>query len=181
LRWRIEHAQHVQPVDVPRFKQLGVIASMQGIHSTSDGPWIAKRLGEERARRTSYLFRTFLDAGVVVTNGTDVPVEDINPIASFYAAVSKKTRDGTRFVYEQHMTREEALRAYTMSNAYAAFEEHLKGSITPGKLADLVVLSKDIMRVPEDEIPTARVDLTILGGRVRYQRGSGVTETSSSR
>jgi predicted amidohydrolase YtcJ len=179
LRWRIEHAQHVQPSDVPRFKQLGVIASMQGIHSTSDGPWIPKRLGEERARRTSYLFRTFLDAGVVVTNGTDVPVEDINPIASLYAAVSKKTRDGTRFVYEQHMTREEALRAYTMSNAYAAFEENLKGSITPGKLADLVVLSKDIMRVPEDEIPTARVDLTILGGRVRYQRGSGVTETSS--
>jgi predicted amidohydrolase YtcJ len=171
LRWRIEHAQHVQPSDVPRFKQLGVIASMQGIHATSDGPWIPKRLGEERARRTSYLFRTMLDAGVVVTNGTDVPVEDIDPIVSFYAAVSKRTRDGTRFVPEQRMTREEALRSYTMSNAYAAFEENLKGSITPGKLADLVVLSKDIMRVPEDEIPTARVDLTILGGRVRYERG----------
>jgi predicted amidohydrolase YtcJ len=171
LRWRIEHAQHLQPSDVPRFKQLGVIASMQGIHATSDGPWIPKRLGEERARATSYLFRTLLDAGVVVTNGTDVPVEDINPIASFYSAVSKKTRDGTRFVPEQRMTREEALRAYTMSNAYAGFEEGIKGSITPGKLADLVVLSKDIMRVPEDEIPTARVDLTIVGGQVRYERG----------
>jgi predicted amidohydrolase YtcJ len=171
LRWRIEHAQHLQLSDVPRFKQLGVIASMQGIHATSDGPWIPKRLGEQRARATSYLFRTLLDAGVVVTNGTDVPVEDINPIASFYSAVSKKTRDGTRFVPEQRMTREEALRSYTMSNAYAGFEEGIKGSITPGKLADLVVLSKDIMRVPEDEIPSARVDLTVLGGRVRYERG----------
>jgi predicted amidohydrolase YtcJ len=104
-----------------------------------------------------------------------VPVEDIDPIASFYATVSKKTRDGTRFVPEQRMTREEALRSYTMSNAYAAFEEGLKGSITPGKLADLVVLSKDIMRVPEDEIPSARVDLTIVGGQVRYQRGAGAT------
>jgi predicted amidohydrolase YtcJ len=171
LRWRIEHAQHLQPSDVPRFRQLGVIASMQGIHATSDGPWIPKRLGEERARRTSYLFRTLLDAGVVVTNGTDVPVEDIDPIASFYASVSKRMRDGTRFVPEQRMTREEALRSYTMSNAYAAFEENLKGSITPGKLADLVVLSKDIMRVPENEIPTARVDMTIVGGRVSYERG----------
>ena len=175
LRWRIEHAQHLQLSDVPRFRRLGVIASMQGIHATSDGPWIPKRLGEARARATSYLFRTLLDSGVVVTNGTDVPVEDIDPIASFYAAVSKRMRDGSRFVPEQRMTREEALRSYTMSNAYAAFEEGLKGSITPGKLADLVVLSKDIMRVPEDEIPTARVDLTILGGRVRYERGAGVT------
>lgn len=175
LRWRIEHAQHLALSDVPRFRQLGVIASMQGIHSTSDGPWIPRRLGEARARATSYLFRTLLDAGVTVTNGTDVPVEDIDPIASFYAAVSKRTGDGARFVPEQRMTREEALRSYTMSNAYAAFEEHIKGSITPGKLADLVVLSKDIMRVPEDEIPTARVDLTILGGRVRYERGAAVT------
>ena len=175
VRWRIEHAQHLALSDVPRFKQLGVIASMQGIHATSDGPWIPRRLGEARARATSYLFRTLLDAGVVVTNGTDVPVEDIDPIASFYASVSKRTRDGTRFVPEQRMTREEALRSYTMSNAYAAFEENIKGSITPGKLADLVILSKDIMRVPEDEIPSTRVDMTILGGRVRYERGSGVT------
>ena len=175
LRWRIEHAQHLALSDVQRFKQLGVIASMQGIHATSDGPWIPRRLGDARARATSYLFRTLLDAGVVVTNGTDVPVEDIDPIASFYASVSKRTRDGTRFVPEQQMTREEALRSYTMSNAYAAFEENLKGSITPGKLADLVVLSKDIMRIREDEIPTARVDVTILGGRVRYQRGAGAT------
>jgi predicted amidohydrolase YtcJ len=109
-----------------------------------------------------------------VTNGTDVPVEDTDPIASFYASVSRRTRDGSVFLPAQRMTREEALRSYTLANAYAAFEEQVKGSITPGKLADLVVLSKDIMRVPEEEIPTARVDLTVLGGKVRYRRGEGV-------
>jgi predicted amidohydrolase YtcJ len=175
LRWRIEHAQHLHPRDVPRFRQLGVIASMQGVHATSDGPWVEKRLGAERTLSGSYLWRSLLDAGVVVTNGTDVPVEDTDPIASFYATVSRMTRDGTRFLPSQRMTRDEALRSYTLANAYASFEEGVKGSITPGKLADLVVLSKDIMRVPEAEIPTARVDLTILGGKVRYRRGSGVT------
>ena len=174
LRWRIEHAQHLALSDVPRFRRLGVIASMQGIHATSDGPWIPRRLGDQRARATSYLFRTLLDSGVVVTNGTDVPVEDVDPIASFYASVSKRMADGRRFVPEQRMTREEALRSYTLANAYAAFEEGLKGSITPGKLADLVVLSRDIMRVPEGEIPGTRVDLTIVGGRVVYERGMGV-------
>ncbi len=172
LRWRDEHAQHVDPADLPRFRQLGVIASMQGVHTTSDGPWVAKRLGEERARRTSYPWRSLLDAGVVVTNGTDTPVEDVDPIASFYGAVARRTRDGTVFVPEQRVTREEALRAATLSNAYAAFEERTKGSITPGKLADLVVLSKNIMTVPEAEIPTARVDLTVLGGQVRYDRAA---------
>ena len=170
LRWRDEHAQHIDPSDVPRFKQLGVIASMQGVHTISDGPWVAKRLGEERARRTSYLWRSLIDAGAVVTNGTDTPVEDVDPIVSFYGSVSRKTKDGTVFVPEQRVTRAEALAAYTINNAYAAFEEKEKGSITPGKLADLVVLSKNIMTVPEDEIPTARVDLTILGGTVRYER-----------
>jgi predicted amidohydrolase YtcJ len=175
LRWRIEHAQHVQPSDVPRFRQLGVIASMQGVHTISDGPWVAKRLGEERARRTSYPWRSLIDAGAVVTNGTDTPVEDVDPIPSFYGSVSRKTREGVVFVPEQRVTREEALAAYTINNAYAAFEEKEKGSLTPGKLADIVVLSKNIMTVPEDEIPTARVDLTILGGRVRYQRTPSTT------
>lgn len=170
LRWRIEHAQHVDPADVPRFARLGVIASMQGVHTISDGPWVAKRLGEERARRTSYPWRSLLDAGAIVTNGTDVPVEDVDPIMSFYGSVSRKTKDGTVFIPAQRVTREEALRAYTLANAYAAFEENEKGSITPGKLADIDVLSKNIMTIPEDEIPTARVDLTILGGRVRYER-----------
>ncbi|MEJ7813386.1 MAG: amidohydrolase [Gemmatimonadaceae bacterium] len=170
LRWRVEHAQHLTPSDVPRFKRLGVIASMQANHATSDGPWVLKRLGPERARSGAYLWRSLLDAGVVVTNGTDVPVEKIDPIAVFYSSVTRKTLDGTPFFPEQRMTRQEALYSYTMANAYAAFEEASKGSVTPGKLADIVILSKDIMRVPEDEIPTARVDVTILGGKVRYRR-----------
>jgi predicted amidohydrolase YtcJ len=171
LRWRDEHSQHIDPADVPRFAQLGVIASMQGVHTISDGPWVAKRLGEERARRTSYPWRSLIDAGAVVTNGTDVPVEDVDPIMSFYGSVSRKTKEGKVFVPEQRVTREEGLRAYTLNNAYSAFEEKEKGSLTSGKLADIVVLSKNIMTIPEDEIPTARVDLTILGGKVRYERG----------
>jgi predicted amidohydrolase YtcJ len=170
LRWRIEHAQHIDPADVPRFARLGVIASMQGVHTISDGPWVPKRLGEERARRTSYPWRSLIDAGAMVTNGTDVPVEDIDPIVSFWGSVARKTKDSTVFVPEQRVTRAEALAAYTINNAYAAFEEREKGSLTPGKLADIVVLSKDIMTIPEDEIPTARVDLTILGGTVKYTR-----------
>jgi len=170
LRWRIEHAQHVQPQDVARFKRLGVIASMQGAHITSDAPWVPKRLGEERAWRTSYRWRSLMDAGAVVTNGTDTPVEDVDPIASFYGAVSRRTKDGAVFVPEQRVSREEALRSYTLNNAFAAFEEQEKGSLSPGKLADIAVLSKDILAVPEQEIPSARVDLTILGGAVRYTR-----------
>jgi hypothetical protein len=170
LRWRIEHAQHLHPDDIGRFAELGVIAAMQGIHGTSDGPWVLKRLGEERARSGAYVWRSLLDSGAIIANGTDVPVEDIDPIASFYASVSRRMADGQTFYPEQRMTREEALKSYTAWNAYAAFEEDIKGSITPGKLADIVVLSKDIMLVPEEEIPTARVDVTILGGKVRYRR-----------
>jgi predicted amidohydrolase YtcJ len=170
LRWRDEHTQHLDPADRPRFKQLGVIASVQGVHAISDGPWIPRRLGEERGNRISYSFRSLIDAGAIVTNGTDVPVEDVNPLMSFYGFVSRKMNNGKVFVPEERVTREEALRSYTINNAYAAFEEKEKGSLTPGKLADIVVLSKNIMTVPEDEIPTARVDLTILGGKIRYQR-----------
>lgn len=175
LRWRIEHAQHIDPTDIPRFKQLGVIASMQGVHTISDGPWVAKRLGEERARRTSYPWRSLIDAGVIVTNGTDTPVEDVDPIMSFYGSVTRKTREGTIFVPEQRVTRDEGLRAYTLNNAYASFQEKELGSLTPGKYADIVILSKNIMTVPDDEIPTARVDLTILGGKIRYERKATTT------
>lgn len=169
LRWRIEHAQHLHPDDISRFAKLGIIASMQGVHATSDGPWVLKRLGPERAKSGAYLWRSLLDAGVVIANGTDTPVEDIDPIASFAASVTRRMADGTAFYPEQRMTREEALRSYTLNGAYAAFEEDIKGSITPGKLADVVVLSKDILKVPEAEIPTAKVVLTILGGRVRWR------------
>ena len=171
LRWRIEHAQHLDPADVPRFAQLGVIAAMQGTHATSDGPWIPKRLGEERALKTSYVFRDLINSGAIISNGTDVPVEDIDPIASFYAAVTLMTNTGEPFNPAHRMTREEALRSYTINGAYAAFEETSKGSLIPGKLADVAVLSKDIMTVPDSEIPTAVVELTIVGGKVKYRRG----------
>jgi predicted amidohydrolase YtcJ len=174
LRWRIEHAQHLDPADIPRFAELGVIASMQGNHATSDGLWVPERVGQERARHGAYVWRSLLDAGAVVTNGTDVPVERIDPIASFDAAVSRRLRDGSIFFPEQRMTREEALYSYTMANAFAAFEEDVKGSISVGKLADLVVLSKDIMRVPEEEIRDTRVAYTILGGRVVYRAPAAV-------
>jgi len=172
LRWRIEHAQHLDPADVPRFAELGVIASMQGVHAASDGPWLPKRLGEKRAGEISYVWRSLLDAGATVTNGTDAPVEDIDPIASFHASVTRRMANGEFFHPEQSMTREEALRSYTINNAYAAFEDHLKGSITPGKLADITVLSKDIMTIPVDEIPTANVDYTIVGGKIAYSRAT---------
>jgi predicted amidohydrolase YtcJ len=167
-RWRIEHAQHLDPDDVPRFAALGVIASMQGIHASSDGPWLAQRLGEVRAGRLSYVWRSLIDSGALVTNGSDAPVEDVDPIASFHASVTRKMPNGEPFHPEQAMTRTEALRSYTLHNAYAAFEERQKGSITPGKLADVVVLSADITAIPADEIPGARVVHTILGGRVVF-------------
>jgi hypothetical protein len=170
LRWRIEHAQHLHPDDVPRFAALGVIASMQGIHCTSDAPWVPRRLGEERAAAESYLWRSLLDSGAVVTNGTDAPVEDVDPIASFYATVTRRLADGSVFLPEQRLSRLEALRSYTLANAYAAFEEGIKGSLAPGKLADVAVLSLDVLEVPEHRIPEARVDLTIVGGDVRFRR-----------
>jgi predicted amidohydrolase YtcJ len=169
LRWRVEHAQHIDPADVPRFAKLGVIASMQGIHCTSDGPWVLKRLGEERAKSGAYVWRDLIDSGAVVTNGTDVPVEDADPIASFYASVTRIMADGTAFFPGQVMTREEALRSYTIQNAYAAFEEDVKGSLSPGKYADIVVLSKDILTVPPEEIREAKVLYTIVGGRILYR------------
>ena len=169
LRWRDEHSQHIDPADIARFRALGVIASMQGIHTISDGPWVPRRLGEERARRTSYPWRALWDAGVIVTNGTDVPVEKIDPIPSFWGSVSRIVADGSVFFPEQRVTRAEGLQAYTLNNAYAAFEEREKGSITVGKLADLAVLTKDIMTIPDRDIPTARVAMTVLGGKVVYE------------
>jgi predicted amidohydrolase YtcJ len=169
LRWRVEHAQHIHPDDVPRFAKLGVVASMQGIHCTSDGPWVLKRLGEERAKSGAYVWRDLIASGAVVTNGTDTPVEDADPIASFYASVTRIMSDGTAFFPEQTMTREEALKSYTLQNAYAAFEEDVKGSLSPGKYADIVVLSKDILTVPADEIPQTKVVYTIVGGKILYR------------
>jgi hypothetical protein len=170
LRWRIEHAQHIDPADIPRFAELGVIASMQGIHCTSDAPFVILRLGPKRAEEGAYVWQSLMRSGALVTNGTDTPVEDVDPIACFYASVSRKLKDGSVFFPEQRMSREEALRSYTVNNAYSAFEESSKGSLAPGKLADVTVLSKDILTIPEDEIPKAQVDYTIVGGKVMYQR-----------
>ena len=169
LRWRIEHAQHLDTTDIPRFKELEVIASMQGIHCTSDAPFVEKRLGLERAKFGAYPWRSLLDAGVVIANGTDAPVEDVDPIESFYASVTRKRADnGFEFFPEQRMTRAEAVYSYTLGNAYAAFEEEAKGSLKTGKLADIVVLSKDLLQCTDDEILETEILMTIVGGEVKY-------------
>lgn len=171
VRWRIEHAQHIDTADMPRFKQWNIIASMQGIHCTSDAPFVEKRLGPFRARYTSYPWRSLLDLGVVIANGTDAPVEDVDPIPSFYASVTRKRADtGMEFYPEQKMTRAEALYSYTLGNAYAGFEEQTKGSITPGKLADMVLLSKNLLTCSDEEILQAKVIKTMVGGKVKYDR-----------
>jgi predicted amidohydrolase YtcJ len=169
-RWRIEHAQHLHPADIPRFGKLGVIASMQGVHCTSDAPYVIARLGAKRAEEGAYVWPKLMKAGAVVTNGTDAPVEDVDPIASFYATVTRKLPDGTVFFPDQRLSRLEALKSYTINGAYAAFEEKTRGSLKPGKYADMVVLSKDIMTIPDDEIPSTHVMYTIVGGKIRYTR-----------
>jgi predicted amidohydrolase YtcJ len=168
LRWRIEHAQHLNAADVPRFGKLGVVASMQGIHATSDAPYVLARLGPARAAEGAYVWQKLMKAGAIVSNGTDVPVERIDPIANYYATVTRKTKDGSVFYGDQKMSREDALKSYTWNAAYAAKEETLKGSLAVGKLADVTVLSKNIMTVPDDEIPSTKVTKTIVGGKVVY-------------
>jgi predicted amidohydrolase YtcJ len=170
LRWRVEHAQHLHPSDIPRFGQLGVIASMQGIHCTSDAPYVPARLGDKRAEEGAYVWQKLMKSGALVTNGTDAPVEDVDPIASYYATVSRKLKDGSVFYPEQRMNRMEALRSYTINTAHAAFEDKTKGTLEVGKYADMVVLTKDILTVPEEEIPSAEVAYTIVGGKVRYKQ-----------
>jgi len=169
-RWRVEHAQHLSPDDIPRFAELGVIASMQGIHCTSDAPYVIQRLGEERARSGAYVWRSLLDSGAHIANGTDAPVEDVSALESFYASVTRiRIDNGQPFFPEQKMTRAEALYSYTLGNAYAAFEEDLKGSLTEGKLADLVVLSKDLINCADEEILDTKVLMTFVGGELKYK------------
>jgi predicted amidohydrolase YtcJ len=168
LRWRVEHAQHISAADIPRFGKMGVIASMQGIHCTSDAPYVIERLGAARAQEGAYVWQKLMKTGAVVANGTDAPVEDVDPIPSYYASVSRKLKDGKVFYPDQRMSRMEALKSYTINGAYAAFEESNRGSLKVGKYADVTVLSKDILKVPEDDIPTAKVVYTIVGGKVLY-------------
>jgi hypothetical protein len=169
-RWRIEHCQVIHPDDLLRFSELGVIASVRGVFATSDGPWVVDRLGPDRVRERGYPYQTLIQSGVVLVNGTDPPVEDIDPVANFYDTVSRRLADGSVFGPEQRLTRQQALASYTVNNAYAAFEEEIKGTLTPGKLADITVLSRDIMAVPEEEILAAEAVYTIVGGEIRYQR-----------
>ncbi len=169
-RWSVEHAQHLHPDDIPRFSELNVIASMQGIHGTSDGPWVLARLGEERARSGAYMWRDLLDSGAVICNGTDAPVEPISPIASFHASITREMTSGDTFFPDQAMDRMEALESYTSACAYASFMEGLIGTITPGKYADLVVLDRDILTVSPDEVAGAQVDFTIVHGEIRHRR-----------
>jgi len=170
LRWRIEHAQHISAADIPRFGQLGVIPAMQANHATSDAPYVPARLGEKRAEEGAYVWQKLMKSGAIIANGTDVPVERIDPMANFYATIMRKTKDGTVFYGDQKMSRAEALKSMTWNGAFAAKEETLKGSISVGKLADITVLSKDIMTVAEEEIPATTVSYTIVGGKVAYQR-----------
>jgi predicted amidohydrolase YtcJ len=174
LRWRIEHAQHLNPSDIPRFGQMGVVASMQGIHACSDAPYVLPRLGMQRAKEGAYVWQSLWKTGAVVTNGTDVPVEKISPIASFHCSV---TRDmvGTdsAFFPEQKLSREQALQTYTTNGAYVEFHARQTGSLTPGKWADITVLDRDIMTVPDDSILGTKVLYTIVGGKVVYTAGPG--------
>lgn len=172
VRFRVEHAQHIAGNDIPRFAALGVIPAMQGIHMSSDRPWAIDRLGKERIEEGAYVWRKLIDSGAVLVNGTDVPVEPINPIASFYSLVTRKTLAGKpEDGYEpgQRLTRPEALRAYTLHAAYGAFEENIKGSIEAGKLADFTVFTQDIMTVPEAQLLDTRVAMTIVGGEIIFE------------
>ncbi len=171
-RFRIEHAQHLHPNDIPRFGSLGVIPAMQAIHMASDRPWAIDRLGEQRILDGAYVWQKLLQTGAKVINGTDAPVEPLDPIPSFYASVARKTLKGEPaggYEPDQKMSREEALRSYTLDAAFGAFEENLKGSIEPGKLADFTVFSQNIMEVPEEAILSTKVLMTIFGGKLVYE------------
>ena len=170
LRWRVEHAQHLSAQDIPRFGKMGVIASMQGIHCTSDAPYVLERLGAARAKEGAYVWQKLMKSGASIANGTDAPVEDVDPIPNYYASVSRKTKSGMVFFPDQRMSRMEALKSMTINGAYAAFEEGNRGSLKPGKYADVTVLSKDILTIPEDDIPSAKVTYTIVGGRILYRK-----------
>jgi predicted amidohydrolase YtcJ len=170
-RFRIEHAQHLRSQDIPRFAHDRVIASMQPYHAIDDGRWAEKRIGKERAK-TTYAFRSLLDSGATLAFGTDWTVAPLNPMLTIYAAVTRRTLDGKNpkgWVPEQKISVEETVRAYTVGSAYAEFQENVKGTISTGKLADLVLLSRDIFKIDPKEIENVKVELTMVDGRVVYE------------
>ncbi len=168
-RWRVEHAQHLHPGDIMRFKESGAIASMQAVHCTSDAPFVVRRLGQLRAKVGAYAWKSLLDQGVTIVNGTDVPVEEIDPIKNFYATVTRTRVDnGMQFFVEQKMTRAQAIRSYTIDAAYGAFEEDIKGKLEVGKLGDMVILSNDLVKCSDLDILNTKVALTIVGGHIKF-------------
>ena len=170
-RFRIEHAQILDEIDIRRFAQLGVIASMQGVHATSDMPWVADRLGEERSAEGAYVWQKLLLSGTKIANGTDAPVERISALESLYASITRQDKQGKPeggWFPDQRMSLEQALRSYTLDAAYAAFQDQDKGSLEAGKLADITALSKDILTLQPREILDTEVLYTVVGGEVVY-------------
>jgi Predicted metal-dependent hydrolase with the TIM-barrel fold len=171
-RFRIEHAQHIAPKDFDRFTSLKVIASVQPYHAIDDGRWAEKRIGPERIK-TTYAFKTLLDKGVRLAFGTDWSVAPLNPMLGLYAAVTRATLDGKNpagWVPEQKLTIEQAVTAYTSGSAFAEFQEHEKGTLARGRLADLIVLSDDIFSIAAEQIKDVRVLTTMVGGKIVHQR-----------
>jgi len=171
-RFRIEHAQHIAPSDIPRFGTLHVIASMQPYHEMDDGRWAEPIIGHERSK-TTYAFKSILDAGARLAFGSDWSVAPPTPIEGIYGAVTRETLDGKHpggWIPEQKITVEDALRAYTSGSAYASFEDNIKGTLEPNKLADFVLIDRDLTRIPHEQIRDARIMMTIVGGRVVYER-----------
>ena len=171
-RWRVEHAQHLRPGDIARFGRLGLIASVQPYHAIDDGRWAERKIGPERAR-TTYAFRSLLDAGAVLAFGSDWTVAPLSPVAGIYAAATRRTLDGRNpdgWVPGEKVTVEEAVRAYTTGGAFAEFAEAAKGSVEEGKLADLVVLDRDIFKIPAGQILGARVRLTVFDGKIIHRK-----------
>ena len=173
LRMRNEHAQILDAADVPRFAKLNVIASMQATHATSDMPWVPARIGPERTAEGAYVWQRLMKSGVVVANGSEFPVEEPNPMLGFYAAITRQDPSGQPaggWMPEERMSREEMLKSFTWNAAYAAHAEKDLGSIEVGKLADMVLLDKDVMTVEPREILTTRVLMTVVGGEVVHER-----------
>ena len=171
-RFRIEHAQHLRPDDIPRFAKLHVIASVQPYHAIDDGRWAEKRIGAERAK-TTYAFRSLLDSGAVLAFGSDWHVAPMEPIMGIYAASTRRTLDGKHpdgWIPEQKITVADGIRAYTWGSAYASFDENIKGTIAPGKLADMAVLSSDLLTIDPVQIEKAKVVMTVFDGRVIFRR-----------
>ncbi|WP_286755648.1 amidohydrolase family protein [Roseivirga sp. UBA838] len=171
-RFRIEHAQHLSEEDITRFGEMNIVAAMQAIHMSSDRPWAIDRLGEERIVEGAYVWQKLMQSGAVVCNGTDAPVEPLDPLPSFYASISRKTLEGfpeEGFEADQAMTRAQALKSYTLDGAYAEFEEDFKGSIEVGKAADFTIFNKNIMTIPEQEILKTKVSMTVVGGEIVYK------------